>query len=272
VGHMSAASPDSPVAFVTGAGRGIGAATARRLAADGFAVACVDICADDPALGYSLSTRALLDAVVEDCRQQGVAAAAFEADTRDQAALDAAAAGCLQQFGGLDVAVAAAGIMSGGQVSWKMSDEAWNANIDVNLTGVWRTAKATIGHMMHQPTPRRGRFVAIASAAGMRGHPTISAYVAAKHGVIGLVRSLATELGSSGITANAICPGSTDSGILEASRDVYGLASVDEFAVHHPIGRILRPEEIASAISWLCAEQQSGVTGISLPVDGGMTI
>lgn len=255
------------VAFVTGAGRGIGAATARRLAADGFTVACVDIVADDPSLSYALSTMAELEAVADDCG--GIA---LQADVRDQAALDAAAATVVDTFGGIDVAVAAAGVMSGGNVAWKITDEQWDVNIDVNLSGVWRTARATIGHMLHRPQPRSGRFVAIASAAGMQGHPTIAAYVAAKHGVIGLVRSLAVELGTTGITANCVCPGSTDSGILRASAEVYGLASVDEFAAHHPIGRILRPEEIAAAVSWLAASEQSGVTGISLPVDGGMTI
>jgi SDR family mycofactocin-dependent oxidoreductase len=257
------------VALVTGAGRGIGAATARRLAADGCAIVAVDRCADDPALGYPLSTRDELDAVVADC---GAHAVAVEADVRDDAALAAAVQTAVERFGGLDIAVAAAGVMSGGQVAWKTSEEAWAANIDVNLSGVWRTAKATIGAMLRRPAPRRGRFIAIASAAGMSGHPTISAYCAAKHGVIGLVQSLAVELGTSGITANSVCPGSTASGILEASRQVYDLGSLDDFAVHHPIGRILQPEEIASGVSWLAAEAQSGVTGIALPVDGGMTI
>lgn len=258
---------DQPVAFVTGAGRGIGAATARRLAADGFRVACVDIGDDDASVPYSLSTVAELEAVASD-----IGGLALVADVRHQTALDAAAAAVVEGWGGIDVVVAAAGVMSGGAVGWKMPDEQWNINIDINLSGVWRTAKATIPHLLHQPQPRRGRFIAIASAAGMQGHPTISAYVAAKHGVIGLVRSLAVELGTTGITANCVCPGSTDSGILRASAAVYALESVDEFAVHHPIGRILQPEEIAAAVSWLAGAEQSGVTGISLPVDGGMTI
>ncbi len=257
------------VALVTGAGRGIGAACARRLAAAGCAVVAVDVCADDPTLNYPMSEREDLDLVVEEC---GPNAIGVEADVRDQAALDAAVAQAVERFGGLDVAVAAAGVMSGGAVAWQMSDETWAANIDVNLTGVWRTAKATVGTMLKRPSPRHGRFVAIASAAGMGGHPTIAAYCASKHGVIGLIRSLATELGTSGVTANCVCPGSTASGILEASRKVYGLQSLDEFAVHHPIGRILQPPEIASAVAWLCAEEQSGVTGAALPVDGGMTI
>lgn len=263
------AAPARRVALVTGAARGIGAATARRLAADGMAIVAVDVCADDPGLGYSLGTRAELDAVVADCGPDAVAAVA---DVRDQITLDAAVALAVERFGGLDVAVAAAGVMAGGRVAWKLDDAAWDANIDVNLSGVWRTARAAVPAMLRRPEPRTGRFVAVASAAGMGGHPTIAAYCAAKHGVIGLIRSLASELGPTGITANSICPGSTRSGILEASAALYGLSDLDAFAQHHAIPRILEPEEVASGISWLCAEAQSAVTGIALPVDGGMTI
>ena len=106
----------------------------------------------------------------------------------------------------------------------------------------------------------------------MRGNPTIADYTAAKHGVVGLVRSLALELGRRGITANAIAPGSTETAILEASGRLYGLESIEEFAVHHTIGRNLRPDEIAAGISWLCMPESSGVTGIVLPIDGGMTV
>jgi SDR family mycofactocin-dependent oxidoreductase len=170
------------------------------------------------------------------------------------------------------VVVAAAGVIAGGDVAWKTSDDVWSANLEVNLTGVWRTARATVPALLARPEPRSGRFVAIASAAGLGGHPRLSAYVAAKHGVIGLVRSLAVELGQLGITANAVCPGSTATRILEASAEVYHLEGTDEFAVHHPIGRLLEPDEIASAVAWLCGPDQSAVTGVALPVDGGMTV
>jgi SDR family mycofactocin-dependent oxidoreductase len=254
---------------VTGAGRGIGAATARRLAAEGCAVVAVDIASDDPALGYGLASREELDEVADSC---GPDALAVVADVRDQTALDAAVKVAVERFGGLDIAVAAAGVMAGGANAWELDDPAWDVVVDVNLTGVWRTARAAIPAMLSRPKPRAGRFVAIASAAGMGGHPTIAGYVAAKHGVIGFIRSLAVELAPRGITANSVCPGSTRSGILEASRQLYGLAGLEEFAVHHPIGRILEPTEIASAVAWLCAEEQSGVTGAALAVDGGMTI
>jgi len=232
-------------------------------------VVAVDVCCDDPTLAYALGTRAELDAVVADCGPHSVAAVA---DVRDSASLEVAAALATERFGGLDVVVAAAGVMSGGVVSWQTSDDAWSINMDVNLSGVWRTARATLPAILERAQPRSGRFVAIASAAGLGGHPMIAAYSAAKHGVIGLVQSLAVELGDSGVTANCVCPGSTAGGILQASADVYQLDSPDDFAVHHPIGRILQPTEIASAVGWLCAEEQSGVTGVALPVDGGMTV
>lgn len=258
---------ERPVALVTGAARGIGAATAVRLAGDGFAVACVDACADDASVPYALGTRAELDDVAERC-----GGLALVADVRDAASLERAVAATVERFGGIDAVVAAAGVIVGGPRTWELSDEQWAANLDVNLTGVWRTAVATVPALLERPRPRRGRFVAVASAAGTEGHPQIGAYVAAKHGVVGLVRSLAAELGPEGVTANAVCPGSTRSAILEASAALYGLGSIDEFAQHHAIGRLVTVDEVASAIAWLCAAEQGAVTGVALAVDGGMTV
>lgn len=257
------------VALVTGAARGIGAASARRLGAEGYAVIGVDICHDDSALGYPLGTRAELDAVLASIEPDTLA---VEADVRDRVALDAAVAAGVDRFGGLDVVVAAAGVFAGGLPAWRTDEAQWDVNIEVNLSGVWKTFAAAIPAILRREVPRHGRAVAVASAAGMGGHPMIAAYCAAKHGVIGLVRSLASELGDAGITVNAVCPGSVDTSILEASRQAYDLGSREDFAVHHVIGRILRPEEIAAGVAWLCSPEQDAVTGIALPVDGGMTI
>ena len=261
--------PQQRVALVTGAARGIGAACARRLGAEGYAVVGVDICHDDPAVGYALGSRAELDAVLASI---GPDTLAVEADVRDETALDAAVAAGVERFGGLDAVVAAAGIFAGGHPAWRTGQAQWDANIDINLSGVWKTFAAALPAILRRGSPRHGRVVAVASAAGMRGHPNIAAYSAAKHGVIGLVRSLASELGATGITANAVCPGSVGTDILEASRQAYDLASTDEFAVHHVIGRLLEPEEIAAGVAWLCSPEQDAVTGIALPVDGGRTI
>lgn len=256
------------VALVTGAARGIGAASARRLAAEGCAVVAVDICHDVPELRYPLATAADLDAVVADCGPQAIG---VHADVRNSDELDRAVAVAVERFGGLDVVLAAAGVITGGDAAWKLADDTWQISIDVNLTGVWRTFKAATPALLAQPQPRTGRLIAIASAAGMRGNPSIADYTAAKHGVIGLVRSMALELAAHGITVNAVAPGSTETAILRASAAVYGIET-SEFSIHHPIGRNLEADEIAAGVSWLAAADRGAVTGIVLPVDGGMTI
>ncbi len=254
------------MAVITGAGRGIGAATARQLAGRGWHLVLVDRCADDPALDYSFATKADLDAVA--AATGGVAVAG---DVRDQGALDGAVATAVERFGGLDAAVAVAGAMVGGAPLWETGDDAWAANLGANLEGVYRLARAAVPALLDRPPPRHGRFVAVASAGGTRGLPLLAAYAAAKHGVVGLVRSLAVELGPDGVTANAVAPGSTRSALLDASAEVYDLSGPEDLAVHHPLGRLLEPDEVADAVAWLCGDTAGGVTGAVIPVDAGMT-
>ncbi|HEX6419246.1 MAG TPA: mycofactocin-coupled SDR family oxidoreductase [Acidimicrobiales bacterium] len=259
-----------PVAVLTGAGRGIGAAVARTLAADGWRLVLTDRCADDPALGYPLATRDDLAAVAAACGGAGAAVDAV-ADVRDQAALDAAVGLAVDRFGGLDAAVAVAGGVAGGEPAWSTPDATWDAMVRINLEGTWRLARAAVPALLARPAPRRGRFVAVASAAGLVGLPQLSAYAAAKHGVVGLVRSLAAELGRQGVTVNAVAPGSTATVALDASAAVYDLPGPAEFAIHHLLGRLVEPGEVAALVGWLCSPASSGVTGAVLPVDAGMT-
>ena len=259
---------DRPVAFITGGARGVGAATARRLAVDGWAVAVFDACADNPALPYPLATRTDLDATLAEC---GPHALALVGDVRSQDELDEAVATTVRQFGGLDAAVACAGAIAGGPPAWETTDEVWEALIDINLTGVWRLATAAVPALLARPEPRHGRFVAIASAAAVTGMPQLAAYAAAKHGVLGFIRSIAAELGSLGVTANAICPGSTTTAMLAASAVVYGLESTEEFVQHHLLPRLITPDEVAAAAAWLCGRDADAITGAALPVDAGMT-
>ena len=254
------------VAVVTGAGRGIGAATARTLAAAGWRVVLVDAAADDPAIPYALSTPDDLDAVAEECGGLAVIG-----DVRRQEDMDRAVTAAVEPFGGLDAAVAAAGVMAGGVPSWSTADETWDALMGVNLEGVWRLARAAVPALLARPEPRQGRVVAVASVAGTTGMPLLGAYVASKHGVLGLIRSMAAELASHGVTANVVSPGSTDTHMLVATADIYGLADPAEFAVHHPSGRLVRPEEVAALIGWVASPESSGVTGAVLAVDAGMS-
>jgi SDR family mycofactocin-dependent oxidoreductase len=258
------------VAVITGAARGIGAATAARLAASGWRLVLVDRCRDDPALAYPLATKADLDATVAACGGPA-SAEGVVADVRDQPALDAAVAVAVTRFGGVDAALAIAGCIGGGTEAWNTSDELWSTLLAINLEGAWRLAKAAIPALLARPEPRQGRFVAVASAGGSVGIYLLAAYSAAKHGVIGLVRSLAAELGPHGITANAVAPGSTTTAMLDASAAVYGLGSPGEFAQQHLLPRLLTPDEPAAMIAWLCGPDSSGITGAVLPVDAGMT-
>jgi SDR family mycofactocin-dependent oxidoreductase len=255
------------VALVTGAARGIGAATVRQLAADGWAVTALDLCADDPAVPYRLATKADLLKTVDPLGDAGLAVVG---DVRQLDDVRAAVNATVERFGGLDAVVSAAGVLVGAGSAWVTPEAAWEVLLDVNLTGTWQLARASIPALLARPEPRDGRFVAVSSAAGVRGLPQLAAYSASKHGVIGLVTSMAAELGSLGITANVVCPGSTDTDMLTASAAVYGLASKDEFAQHHLLPRLLQPEEIAAAIAFLCGPGASGMTGAVIPVDAGM--
>jgi SDR family mycofactocin-dependent oxidoreductase len=257
------------VAVVTGAARGIGAATVRVLVEQGWSVLAVDICADDPALPYPLGTRAELEAVAAAASDRVLP---FVADVRDVSAMEAAVTVAEQAWGGLDAAVACAGVIGGGVPQYDVPVDQERAVLDINLAGVLNLARVAVPALLRRPQPRSGRFVAVASAAATRGLPMLAAYCAAKAGVTGLIRSLATELGGSGVTANAVSPGSTDTPILSESARLYGLAHPVDFAAHHPIGRLVEPYEVAAVIAFLAGEQASAMTGTVVPVDGGMAL
>lgn len=259
-----------PVAIITGAARGIGAATALRLADDGWRLVLVDRAQDDPALDYALATEAELHAVTERCGG-GDRAVAVVADVRDQSELDNAVGIAVDRFGGLDAAVAIAGAIHGGATTWETSDTAWSAMLGINLEGVWRLVRASVPALLQRPQPRRGRFIAVSSSGGTIGLPRLAAYAAAKHGVEGLVRSLAAELGGEGITANVVAPGSTATAMLDASAKVYGFEDPADFTTHHLQPRLIDPDEVAAVLHWLCGPDSSAITGAVLAVDAGMT-
>jgi SDR family mycofactocin-dependent oxidoreductase len=264
----------SRVALVTGAARGIGAATVRGLAAAGWNVLAVDRCADDPALPYPLGTREELHGVAAEAATAGGpgAVVAREADARDPAAMTGAVAAAERQWGGLDAAIAAAGVIAGGVPLWEMPEGQQRAVLDTDLGGVLALARAAVPALLRRPQPRSGRFLAVASAASTRGLPMLAAYCAAKAGVTGLIRALAVELRDSGVTANAVSPGSTDTPMLTESARLYGLPGPESFAGQQPLGRLLRAEEVAAVLVWLAGPGSSGMTGAVVPVDGGLAL
>ena len=257
-----------PVALVTGAARGIGAATVAALVADGWSVVAVDACANVEAIDYSLATPDELAAVGS---AGGGHVLTMNADVRNQIELEDAAGAAIERFGQLDAAVAVAGVFKARTPLWEVSDTEWNTITDIDLTGVFQTARAAIPRILASAEPRRGRFVAVSSSAGIIGLSKMAPYVAAKHGVIGLVKALAVDLAGTGVTSNAVAPGSTRTAILEASAAAFG-TDINEFSAHQrPLGRLVEPDEVAAAICWLCSEGAAGVTGTVVPVDGGMT-
>lgn len=257
------------VALVTGAARGIGAATVRALAADGWSVLAVDRAADDPALPYAMGTKDELEAVAADAGEQVVPCVA---DVRDVDALASAVDDAERRWGGLDAALAVAGTMAGGVPHWELPPEQERAVLEVNLGGVLNLARVAIPALLRRPEPRAGRFVAVASAAATRGLPMLAAYCAAKSGVAGLVRALGTELADTGVTANAVSPGSTRTPILDESARLYGLDSAEDFAAQQPLHRLLDPAEVAAVLAFLASPASGAMTGAVVPVDGGLAL
>ena len=202
------------VAFITGAARGVGREIALALARAGADIALVDRCAGLNSTPYPAATP---DDLAETARMVGAAgrrALTVQADVTRLADLGAAVDETLAALGRLDILVPNAGIFTWGRL-WELTEEQWDETIAINLKGVWLTLKAAVPHMIAQ---RHGRIIAIASTAGLRGSPDISHYVASKHGVVGLVRSLAMEVGDYGITVNALCPSRMETAMVAYER------------------------------------------------------
>lgn len=256
-------------AVVTGAARGIGAATVEQLSSDGWSVVALDRCADDPRLPYPMATRDDLDSVVRRAADPG-RVVPFVADAADEAAVAAAVALAEEHFGGLDAMIACAGVIAGGAPLWEMPEKELDAVLAVNLHAVLAAARAAIPALLRRPEPRSGRFLVVASVAATRGLPLLTAYCASKAGVTGLVRALAAELRGTGVTANAVSPGSTATAILDESARLYGLESAEAFSAQQPLERLITPQEVAHAIAWLAGPSTGAVTGATVPVDGGL--
>jgi SDR family mycofactocin-dependent oxidoreductase len=264
--------PAARSAIVIGGARGIGAATAVALGRAGTDVTLVDRCADDPRLPYALATPADLDAAVADVRATGASATGTVADACDAEAIAAVVADVEARCGGVDAVVISAGVIAGGVPVWEMPSEQVEAVLDIDLRAVIVAARAAIPALLRRPAPRSGRFVAVASTAAVRGLPMLSAYCAAKAGVVGFVRALGAELRGTGVTANSVSPGSTDTPILAQSAHLYALEQAGAFAAQQAIERLIEPAEVAALIALLAGPDAGAMTGADYAVDGGLSI
>jgi SDR family mycofactocin-dependent oxidoreductase len=259
------------VALVTGAARGIGAATVAELLRQGYAITALDACTGNDVsagIGYPLASPADLD---------NVAALSTDlvlpivSDVRNRDALDAAVEHTLSRFGRLDAVVAGAGVVAGGLPQWKTPEADLKTLMDVNVLGVWNTAAATVPVMLSSATPAGCRFVAVASAAGERGLFNLAGYCASKHAVIGIIRGLAADLVGTGLAVMAVSPGSTKSMMLTATADLYQ-TTTQQLAEHQGLRRVIEPGEIAATIAHCCSLAGAALNGSVLSPDGGFGI
>jgi NAD(P)-dependent dehydrogenase (short-subunit alcohol dehydrogenase family) len=243
-------------ALVTGGGRGIGRAIAASLVKSGATVTIV---------GRS-------PASLEEAIMQGDAYAAAVADVTDAQAVQRAVREAVERYGPVDLMIANAGGAASAPFM-KTGPEVFRQMLDVNLLGVTNTAQAVLGTMTERGF---GRIIAVASTAGLKGYPYVSAYCAAKHAVIGFVRALALETAKTGVTVNAVCPGFTDTDLVSESLERIIVKTnrtrdeaLAELVKHNPQGRLIDPSEIADAVLWLCGEGARSVTGQAIVVAGG---
>lgn len=240
-------------ALVVGGASGIGAAVARRFAVEGASIVLAD---DDRAKG---------EAVVADMLADGADAEFAHVDVTDAAACAALVDALTRNAGHVDFAVNSAGIVGARRPLHELSPQQWRDVQSVNVDGVFNCMRAELAHMV----PRRsGVVVNVASMFSFAARPGLSAYVTSKHAVLGLTKSAALDCAAFGVRVNCVAPGVIETPLV---RGHYGNAVPSHLAAEHPVGRLGRPEEVASLIMWLCSDDASFVTGSSYSIDGGFT-
>jgi len=269
---------EGKVAFITGAARGQGRAHAVRLAQEGADIIAVDICKQIDSVQIPLSTPEDLAETADLVKGHNRRIYTAEVDVRDYDALKAAVDAGVEQMGRLDIIVANAGIGNGGATLDKTSEGDWTDMIDVNLGGVWKTVKAGVPHIL--AGGRGGSIILTSSVGGLKAYPHTGHYVAAKHGVVGLMRTFAVELGAQNIRVNSVHPTNVNTplfmndGTMKLFRpDLENPGPEDMKVVGQlmhtlPIGWV-EPEDIANAVLFLASDEARYVTGVTLPVDGG---
>jgi SDR family mycofactocin-dependent oxidoreductase len=273
---------EGKVAFITGAARGQGRSHAVRLAQEGADVIAIDLMEGVGTVGYPLATQEDMDETVRLVEALDRRIIATKADVRDSAALRAAVDDGVAQLGRLDIVLANAGIASFAPVD-EMTDEMWDDMIDINLTGVFKTVRAAVPHL--KAGGNGGAIVLTSSTAGIKGLANLAHYVAAKHGVVGLVKTLANELAPHMIRVNSVHPTSVDTMMIH-NEQTYAAFRPDKApsdVTRDDVGEAFRglnalpvqwvePVDISNAILWLVSDDARYVTGVQLPIDAGSVI
>ena len=264
--------------FITGAGRGVGRATAVAFAALGDDLMLIDVCAPIEGCPYPLASRADLEETAERCRRYGVHVETMITDVRRPDEVGEAARRCREELGPVQVLVNNAGVVGpAGAAAHELTEEDWAVVVDIDLGGVWRCSKAVLPDMIAR---RSGAIVNVASTAGLVAFPHFANYVAAKHGVVGLTRALALDYAGHSIRVNAVSPTSVldepehAPGMLHGVAGMLGVDLADYEALsipHHPLGTLVGADDVAAAIVWLASDSAARVTGAVVPVDAGFT-
>jgi (+)-trans-carveol dehydrogenase len=269
---------EGKVAFITGAARGQGRAHAVRMAQEGADIIAVDICKQIDSVAIPLSNPEDLAETADLVKGLDRRVYTAEVDVRDFDALKAAVDAGVEEFGRLDIIVANAGIGNGGQTLDKTSEPDWDDMIAVNLSGVWKTVKAGVPHIL--AGGRGGSIILTSSVGGLKAYPHTGHYVAAKHGVVGLMRTFAVELGAQNIRVNSVHPTNVNTPLFmnEPTMKLFrpdlenpgpeDMKVIGQLMHTLPIGWV-EPEDIANAVLFLASDEARFITGVTLPVDGG---
>jgi (+)-trans-carveol dehydrogenase len=268
------------VAFITGAARGQGRSHAVRLAEEGADIIAADLCDQVASVGYPLATPEDLDETARQVGALGRRVVAVRADVRDYEGMAKVLHDAVAELGRLDIVSANAGILSHGTAD-SLTDTSWQDMIDINLTGVWHTAKSAVPHLI--AGGRGGSIILTSSGVVMKGTPNFAHYVSAKHGIVGLVRTMARELAPHWIRVNALHPGNVDTAMLrnpETLRlfrpDLENPTVEDVTAAFQATNAMPIPwvesVDISNALLFLASDEARYITGVSLPVDAGYAL
>ncbi len=264
--------------FITGAAHGQGRSHALAFAREGARLVVCDACRQYNTIPYPLAQPEELASLAHEIEQMGRPIIAEQVDVTDLAAMQALVERARQEHGPIDIVVANAGAYSFAP-SWELSEEQWDETVNVCLKGAWITCKVSIPQMLDR---RNGKIICISSTAGQKGMANLGHYVAAKHGVLGLVKTLAIELAQYNINVNAICPTSVDTAMVnnQALYDIFAGGPGPNATREHmleltnqlnlfPDRNLLSPEAISAVVLWLSSDEARHITGCALPVDAG---